>query len=303
MKRITVSFLLFTLVFLFLPFVVVRFFPKSVPASVTPMDTIPETITVLQSKTGNVIEIPLEESVEQILAHEAIADAPIEAWKAQAVATRSYLLHKLSAPTHSQAMLCDDANHCVNLSSHISESILAAQATSETAGEYLAFEGQPAKACYFHVSAGKTESSMDVWDREIPYLVSVASEADVRASKYQSKVIYPLQALKTALHGAKKIDVASSPIGEVCRSEIGHVKSMILYGTSFSGHELKDLFHLNSTNFSLTLNNEQAIFEVKGDGHGVGMSKYGAKYMAESGENYQNILSHYYPGTVLITQK
>ena len=36
-----------------------------------------------------------------------------------------------------------------------------------------------------------------------------------------------------------------------------------------------------------------------GYGHGVGLSQYGAKYMAENGADYREILAHYYPGTEL----
>jgi stage II sporulation protein D len=38
------------------------------------------------------------------------------------------------------------------------------------------------------------------------------------------------------------------------------------------------------------------IFEGKGFGHGLGMSQYGAKGMAEAGNNYQKILEHYFQG-------
>ncbi len=37
-------------------------------------------------------------------------------------------------------------------------------------------------------------------------------------------------------------------------------------------------------------------FNGKGFGHGLGMSQYGAKGMAEAGNNYQEILEHYYQG-------
>lgn len=37
-------------------------------------------------------------------------------------------------------------------------------------------------------------------------------------------------------------------------------------------------------------------FEGKGFGHGLGMSQYGAKGMAEAGNNYQKILEYYYQG-------
>ena len=38
------------------------------------------------------------------------------------------------------------------------------------------------------------------------------------------------------------------------------------------------------------------VFYGKGNGHGVGMSQYGAKGMAEAGYNYIDILKHYYTG-------
>jgi len=43
-------------------------------------------------------------------------------------------------------------------------------------------------------------------------------------------------------------------------------------------------------------------FSGGGWGHGVGMSQYGAKGMADSGFTYSQILSHYYPGTYLETR-
>lgn len=41
--------------------------------------------------------------------------------------------------------------------------------------------------------------------------------------------------------------------------------------------------------------------EGLGDGHGVGMSQYGAKIMGEAGKKYREILDFYYPGTMLST--
>lgn len=41
------------------------------------------------------------------------------------------------------------------------------------------------------------------------------------------------------------------------------------------------------------------IFEGRGWGHGVGMSQWGAKTLAEYGYNYRQILNFYYPGTYI----
>ncbi len=43
------------------------------------------------------------------------------------------------------------------------------------------------------------------------------------------------------------------------------------------------------------------VFKVYGWGHGVGMSQYGAMEMAKNGSSYDEILTHYYPGTTIKT--
>ncbi|MBQ4161074.1 MAG: SpoIID/LytB domain-containing protein [Clostridia bacterium] len=41
------------------------------------------------------------------------------------------------------------------------------------------------------------------------------------------------------------------------------------------------------------------VFDGRGHGHGIGLSQYGAKGMAEAGFNFREIIAHYYPGTTL----
>jgi len=199
-------------------------------------------------------------------------------------------------------MLCNDGSHCVAFP--LSSPTTIHPAVQETSGEFLSYQGLPAKACYFHVSAGYTESSADVWGVEIPYLVSVPSKSDAQSAAYQSRVFYPLDAFYTVLKGARhNIDTNQPNIGKVNATKHGHVKEIQLLGQAFTGQEVQSLFHLKSTNFTTEVRDNQIVFTVKGDGHGVGMSKYGAKIMAENGEDYTSILSHYYPKTDLQTTK
>lgn len=46
-------------------------------------------------------------------------------------------------------------------------------------------------------------------------------------------------------------------------------------------------------------NSDSYTFKGKGYGHGIGMSQYGAKGFADNGYTYEQILAHYFPGTVL----
>jgi len=54
-----------------------------------------------------------------------------------------------------------------------------------------------------------------------------------------------------------------------------------------------------STLFTVAREGDNIIFQGKGYGHGVGLSQWGALEMAKQGQSYHNILSHYYPGTIL----
>ena len=54
-----------------------------------------------------------------------------------------------------------------------------------------------------------------------------------------------------------------------------------------------------STAFSIDVRNGEIVITTRGFGHRVGMSQYGAEAMALEGNHYQQILEHYYSGTIL----
>ncbi len=297
--------LIFLASFLLLPFLFAWRKEPVLPANAG-VFSLPETISVFQVETGTIALFPLDAYVSQMLAEETILSSTPEGLKALAVAARSYLLHQIfctpkEQSPHPDAMLCDDETHCLSVSSSsIPDEIR--QAVLETTGEYLAYDNLPAKACYFNISAGRTESSLDIWGVDSPYLVSVDSQCDQDAVGYHSRVFYPMEAFQLSLKGTKKvIDTNTSPaICDISCTENGAVKTLLLFGVTFTGEEIQNLFRLKSRNFSIVIQDKTIIFDVKGDGHGVGMSKYGAKQKAENGSAYQEILAHYYPKTTLI---
>ncbi|MBQ2614228.1 MAG: SpoIID/LytB domain-containing protein [Clostridia bacterium] len=296
--------LIFFIAFLILPLLFAWRKEPVIPANIN-MFSLPETISVFQVETGTIALLPLDDCVSQMLAGETILVSSQEGLKALAIAARSYLLHQIFCtpkenPSHPDAMLCDRPNHCFSFSASIPDEV--EQAVKETSGEYLIYDNLPAKACYFNISAGQTESSLDIWGVDLPYLVSVDSQYDQEAVGYHSRVFYPLEAFQLAFKGTKKVaDTNVSPIvSDISRTENGSVKSLLVFGITFTGEEIQNLFRLKSRNFSIEIQDKTVIFDVKGDGHGVGMSKYGAKQKAENGSTYREILEYYYPSTTLI---
>ena len=70
-------------------------------------------------------------------------------------------------------------------------------------------------------------------------------------------------------------------------------------GQTVSGTTLRRALGLRSTCFTVRYESGAFCFTTKGYGHGVGLSQWGAKALAEQGQNFADILAHYYPGTSL----
>mgnify|MGYP000314783875 CR=1 FL=1 len=79
----------------------------------------------------------------------------------------------------------------------------------------------------------------------------------------------------------------------------GYVDSLPVCGQTVQGTALRKALGLRSTCFTVVWQSGTFSFTTRGYGHGVGMSQWGAKALAEQGADYRTILAHYYPGTEL----
>lgn len=251
-----------------------------------------------------------------VLAGEMPANFCDEALKAQAVAARTYILYKQEhgCAAHPEADVCNVASCCkawlseAEMQERWGEDYLRnldkiCRAVYETDGQYLSYAGEPIQAVFHSSSAGKTESSANLW-QALPYLVSVDSpETQEDVPNYETEVEVSASALRDAvLQVHPAADFSGAPeawLGGVYYNETGRVTYASLGGAVLSGAELRDMFDLRSTCFSLTYTETGFLFRVTGYGHGVGMSQYGANVLARKGASYQEILTHYYPGTEL----
>ncbi|MBQ9404247.1 MAG: stage II sporulation protein SpoIID, partial [Synergistaceae bacterium] len=55
----------------------------------------------------------------------------------------------------------------------------------------------------------------------------------------------------------------------------------------------------NKYGYSIEKSGNDFVFYGRGWGHGVGLCQYGAMAMAEQGYKAEDILAHYYPGTIV----
>lgn len=285
--------------------------PAIEPAAEKPA---PEEI-VLLLEDGTEQKMGMDEYVLGVLAAEMPAAFEPEALKAQAVAARTYAMYCADGNKHGSAQVCGDFGCCQawisqdkqreNWGADYDKNRLKLQtAVSQTGGEYLVYEGAPVFAAFHSSSAGKTEDCGAVWNPR-PYLVSVESpETADDVPNYISRLdCAPLDFRDTILSVCPDADFSGDEadwIGEISRDDSGRVESAELGGMTIKGTELRSLFSLRSTAFTLEYTGGRFIFTVTGFGHGVGMSQYGANVMAKNGSGYAEILAHYYPGAALV---
>lgn len=172
------------------------------------------------------------------------------------------------------------------------------KAVEAVEGEKLTYQGETALAVYHAISSGRTETPQNVWGGGPEYLKSVESVGDLLAPDYQKQVSFSSAELKEKM-SSLEIPFGETPaewFGEPERTQAGTVTAIPVCGVSVKGSEVREALSLRSANFDVSFQNDTFTFTVRGYGHDVGMSQYGANYMANEGSGYREILSWYYPG-------
>ncbi len=312
MKKILI--LLIVLMFI-LPVATGLLYHKS-PVSPS-VDNKSKVITYLETKTGTAKECELEKYLVGVLAAEMPAEYHTEALKAQAVAARSFIVSRLdnSNAEHPGAVVCDNPNHC---KAHLDEAEAKQKwkkaaadnywkklenAVCETAGEYMVCGDEVVEAFFFARSDGRTENVEDVWGEKREYLKSVESEWDKAHPEFVSVAAFEMRDARKRLSGLNNnIGINDIPIkiGKITHTAGGSVATIELDEVLLRGRDVRTAFNLKSSSFSVTIDANKICFKVKGYGHGVGMSQYGANCMAKDGKNYTEILLHYYTNVQII---
>lgn len=268
-------------------------------------------IAVYDHVSNKTYKMKLENYIVGVVCAEMPASFSVEAIKAQSVAARTYAFYKKKdKATHNGADVCTDFSHC---QAFLSEDELKKKwgkgydtnfkklqnAVYDTSGEYLVYKSTPAMTVFHSCSNGITEKASDVWSSELPYLTNVKSPGEEMYKNYFSQVRFDYNEFVTILETnlETRIDTNYLPVGDVQKTSGDNILSICLFGNNIKGTDVRKMFSLKSTAFTLDYSDGYFTFNVYGNGHGVGMSQYGAEAMAKNGASYDEILKHYYPGT------
>jgi len=252
--------------------------------------------------------VSLEEYVACVVASEyGFKDR--EGAKAMAVLARTYALRNTGAfddaydlVDHQMAQQYDGADRLTDA---------AIEATIETLGEVLTYNGQLVEAVYFSSSGGHTADNDVIWNgKPLPYLRGVPDPYDASSPHTRWRTTVPRARLLRALNTRYNVTTEDFRIGR--RSRDGRVQTIELVRPNQTPHVIRSnefrllvnkhfgTKSLKSTLFDVQRQGEAYVFEGRGFGHGVGMSQYGALEMSKRGFSYRDILAYYFTGTQVL---
>ena len=312
----------------------------------------------------------IENYLSSVVGSEMPAKWPLEALKAQAIASRTYALKQKGNPLYD----IDSTNKNQVYIGLEAGTYKTKRAVNSTRSLVLTYKNKLINSLFHSSSAGMTENSQDVWKNKYPYLSSVKdfdkNNPKLRWNKKFSKS--QLQKLFPRIGGIKKIEILNvTSTGRVKNVKIHgdfgtdqisgvdirkrmNLKSTLvrfkfiednetkssdeipeLLSTNSSGNEslthivrvgdtliviadqydvsVEEIVALNKIKNSSIINIGQRLLVPRnslnssssekilvvsgyGSGHGVGMSQWGAKYMANKGQKANAILKHFYKG-------
>ncbi len=281
-------------------------------------------VLLYEEGSGAVLTVSVRDYLIGAVASELAMTWPDEALKAQIIACHSYILYcKDNTDTSALGGAClsvDPARRQGYMTDSILQSYWGTDYTAnyarlsalvdEVLDVVVLYDGAVAATSYFAISNTMTESSAAVWGEALPYLTSVDSSADANAEGYLQSVTYTeaqvesilftVFGISTTAYGDDYRYEPSEYFGAVTLTDAGYVAQIEVCGVAISGVTFRSAFSLRSSCFWVYYNSDGSFtITTAGYGHGVGLSQWGARFMAESGSSYAEILAHYYPNTSL----
>jgi stage II sporulation protein D len=262
-------------------------------------------------------QIPLESYLSSLLAKEMNSSWHIEALKAQAVAARSYALHKIESQQVSKGFgynvfydLESSEKHQV-AGSFLDTTRKTEIATRTTKGEILVDSKGKLKPIFFHASCGgKTLRPNQVWANRVGGYRSAPCRYCLTNKKRKWGKAISQKRFNAFLKWAKR----KGHLKKALPKNEKKWKSIKLSTDRFS--KRKVIFYLGRKKYAIEKNKLRRYFgrvvmpsnffkfmkkrkgyfaKGQGSGHGVGMCQVGAYDLARRGWNYKRILAHYFP--------
>ena len=260
--------------------------------------------------------LPIEIYVMGVLNGEVPSSWPSEVLKAQAVVSRTYAYGRIQ---HYQDKLFHAGrSELFQKYDYMQTNEAIERAVQDTVDEILLYQNQPIEAFFHACSGGRTENSRDVFQKDYPYLRSIPDPYCAKNERFIwsytsyaddiAEALYAYGSVADPIEGIRDIrihDRTGSGRAASFAIQLENGERLIVPGNSMrlaiDARSFKSLLitHIAKRRSNRTV---EFTFEGRGYGHGVGMSQWGAKEMADQGFTYNHILSYYYRGTRIGTK-
>jgi stage II sporulation protein D len=245
--------------------------------------------------------VDLEDYLQGVLKDEIPPGWPAEAAKAMAITARTYAVYQMrqnpEALFHLRATTASQV-----YGGAWGEDPRTSWAVRATRGEVLTAMGQPIPAFYHSCSGGATEDALNVFGGNFDLIVGVKDDFSLGCpyalwierltfQQIQRAFLRAGYAIGTPL-GIQ--DLSRSRTGRILQLAIQHSRgTLTLEGRRF--REALGTEVIRSTDFQVRSDPGGFTFVGRGWGHGVGLSQWGAKEMADLAYQHRDILKFYYP--------
>jgi stage II sporulation protein D len=248
--------------------------------------------------------VPIEKYLLSVVPSEMPNSWHIEALKAQAICARTYVIREMINKTNQSYDV--DASTASQVYGGIEkENPRSTKAVEDTKGTIITYSNEPIHAFFHSNAGGLTEKPENVWGgKSLPYLDHTESSYDQYAANYSWNDKLKFDDINRILknEGVGNID----DIQVLGRNLSQRVELLELIGENGSkkmkGIDFRKILgnsKIKSLKFGIKKEADGFFVKGVGNGHGVGMSQWGAKGMAEDGRSYRAILEHFYPGVHL----
>lgn len=247
--------------------------------------------------------MPLDDYVVGVLASEMPLSWPLETLKAQAVAARSYALavmeERKDKPYHLESSILDQVfRHVLDEDENDPLIKKAVQAVRETQGVKLYASRDKVLKAFFHSDCGgKTTSPKNVWNYGVNAGTTVDSSCPANPRAHWKLTLTKEELSRrlqvTDISGIDLIRIPSENRVKSVRLALNESSEKVMSVNDF--RQMLGFQDLRSALFEVKKLGGNFLFQGQGFGHGVGLCQWGSKALGQSGRNYKQILTHYYP--------
>ncbi|MBU2574542.1 MAG: SpoIID/LytB domain-containing protein [Elusimicrobia bacterium] len=250
-------------------------------------------------------QLSIEDYLCGVLGVEMSPDWPLEALKAQAVASRTYALKNINPKKDYD--LTDGAEMQVYSGAAAVNSRII-KAVNSTRGEVLTYKRKLITAFFHACCGGHTTSAGAAWSgASIKPLAGVRDPFCSNSRHFRWDFYITARDLLAFIQkrGSTALKIKGVRIYKKDRS--GRARTLRFTTDAGSvtvpASDLRKRFGASDIRSTFITRVTRAgggyKFKGKGWGHGVGMCQDGARQMALNGKNYKRILKHYYPGAAI----